>query len=168
MVTRLLRRPREPRVSPDPDGLDIIMKIGTALFAATALVMVAGCSRQPAANNVAAPANAAGDNQAAEPAEEPAPAGNDGAAAQGGQIDEAFLIGRWGLAGNCSEVLEFKEDGVATPPEGSRWTLEGNVVTVTNPGGRPEPQTVTRTGDDSFSTATAGGATLNMTRCPAE
>ena len=68
MVTRLLRRPREPRVSPDPDGLDIIMKIGTALFAATALVMVAGCSRQPAANNVAAPANAAGDNQAAEPA----------------------------------------------------------------------------------------------------
>jgi hypothetical protein len=149
--------------------LDIIMKIGTALLAASALVMIAGCSRQPAANNVAAPANAAADNEAAAPAaDEAAPAGNEGAAAEGGPIDEAFLIGRWGLAGNCSEVLEFKADGVATPPEGSRWTLEGNVVTVTNPGGRPEPQTVTRTGDDAFTTVTAGGTTLNMTRCPAE
>jgi hypothetical protein len=150
--------------------LEIIMKIGIALFAASALVLTAGCSRQSTANNAAA-ANATGANEVDvdEPeANEPAAAGNEGAAAQGGPIDEAFLIGRWGLAGNCSEVLEFKEDGVATPPEGSRWTLEGNVVTVTNPGGRPEPQTVTRTGDDAFSTVTAGGATLNMTRCPAE
>lgn len=146
------------------------MKIGIALFAATALVLVTGCSRQPAANNAAA-ANAAGANEAEadEPeANEAAPAGNEGAAAEGGEVDQAFLIGRWGLAGDCSPVLEFKEDGVATPPEGSRWTVDGNVVTVTNPGGRPEPQTVTRTGDDSFSTVTAGGATLNMTRCPAE
>lgn len=146
------------------------MKIGIALFAATALVMAPGCSRQ-GANNAAAPANAAGDNRAGadEPtANEAAPAANEGAAAEGGQVDEAFLIGRWGLNGNCAQVMEFKEDGVATPPEGSRWSLAGNVITVTNPGGRPEPQTVTRTGDDAFTMVMAGGASVNMTRCPAE
>jgi hypothetical protein len=145
------------------------MKIGTALFAASALVMVAGCSRQPAANNVAAPANAAGDNQADEPEDnEPAPAGNEGAAAAGGEVDQAFLVGRWGVAGNCSQVMTFNEDGTGSPPAGSRWSLAGNVVTWTNPGGPAEPQTVTRTGDDSFTTVTAAGQSLNMTRCPAE
>jgi hypothetical protein len=147
--------------------LEIIMKIGMALFAATALVMAAGCSRQPAANNAAA-ANAAGANEVEidEPeANEAAPAGNEGAAAQGGDVDQAFLVGKWGMAGDCSQVMEFKEDGSATPPEGSRWSVADNVITVTNPGGRPEPQTATRTGDDAFSMVTTGGATVNMTRC---
>jgi hypothetical protein len=147
--------------------LEIIMKIGTALFAATALVMAPGCSRQPTANNVAA-ANAAGANEinVDEPeANEAAPAGNEGASAEGGEVDQAFLVGKWGMAGDCAQTMEFNEDGSATPPEGSRWSVAGNVVTVTNPGGRAEPQTVTRTGDDSFSTVTAGGATVNMTRC---
>lgn len=146
------------------------MKIGIALFAATALVLVPGCSRQSAANN-AAGANTAGANEieADEPeANEAAPAGNESAAAEGAEVDRAFLVGRWGMAGDCSQVMEFSEDGSASPPEGSRWSVAGNVITVTNPGGRPEPQTATRTGDDAFSMVTTGGATVNMTRCPAE
>ncbi len=146
------------------------MKIGIALFAATALVLVPGCSRQSAANNAAA-ANGVGANEteADEPeANEAAPAGNEGAAAEGGEVDQAFLVGRWGVAGNCSQVMEFNEDGTGSPPAGSRWSLAGNVVTWTDPGGPAEPQTVTRTGDDAFTTVTAAGQSVNMTRCPAE
>jgi hypothetical protein len=79
--------------------------------------------------------------------------------------DQAFLVGKWGMAGDCSQTMEFMADGSATPPEGSRWSVADNVITVTNPGGRPEPQTATRTGDDAFSMVTTGGATVNMTRC---
>jgi hypothetical protein len=138
------------------------MKIRTALFAMTALALVPACSK--GGQNNAATANA----PAAEPANEPAPApANEAAAAPaGGTLDRAFLIGRWGVAGDCSQVMEFAEDGTASPPAGSRWTLAGDQVTVTSPGEAPDAKTVVRTGDDAMS-VTGDGNTLSMTRCPA-
>lgn len=139
------------------------MQIKTALFAMTALALVSGCSRGAQNNSAAANAPA----PAIEPVNEPeaAAAGNEAATA-GGAVDRAFLVGRWGVDGDCSQVMEFAEDGTATPPAGSRWTMAGDQVTVTNPGGAPDTKTVARTGDDAM-TVSGGGASLNMTRCPA-
>lgn len=139
------------------------MKIKTALFAMTALALIPACSK--GGQNNAATANA----PAAEPANTPepaAPANEAAATPAGGTLDRAFLVGRWGVAGDCSQVMEFAEDGTANPPAGSHWTLSGDQVTVTNPGGEPDAKTVVRTGDDAM-TVSGGGNTLSMTRCPA-
>jgi len=139
------------------------MKIRTAFFAMTALALIPGCSKGGANN--AATVNAP---VAAEPANEPeaAPANAAAATPAGAPLDRAFLIGRWGVAGDCAQVMEFAEDGTATPPAGSHWTLSGDQVTVTNPGGAPDAKTVVRTGEDTM-TVTGGGNTITMTRCPA-
>ena len=139
------------------------MKIRTAFFAMTALVLIPGCSKGGANN--AATANAPATELANEP--EAAPAANEAAATPAGAaVDRAFLIGRWGVAGDCTQVMEFAADGTATPPAGSHWTVSGDQVTVTNPGGTPDAKTVVRTGDDSM-TVSGGGNTIAMTRCPA-
>jgi hypothetical protein len=145
------------------------MRFKTVLFTMTALAMVSGCSRganqanNSAANASANAANAASANATAAPA-----AGNaaDSAAAPAstGPVDQAFLVGRWGMSGDCSQAMEFKADGTATPPEGSTYTISGSTVTMTSPGQPPDPKTVTRTGDDAM-TVSGGGASMNMTRC---
>jgi hypothetical protein len=139
------------------------MKIKTALFAMTALALVSGCSK--GAQNNTATANAPAPAVETANVPEAAPAANE-TAATGGAIDRAFLIGRWGVDGDCSQVMEFAEDGTANPPPGSHWTMAGDQVTVTNPGGTPDTKTVARTGADAMSVS-GEGATLNMTRCPA-
>lgn len=139
------------------------MKIKAALLAMTALALVTGCSK--AGQNNAATANAPAPAVETVNAPEAAPTANE-TAETGATIDRAFMIGRWGVSGDCSQVMEFAEDGTATPPEGSRWTMTGDQVTVTNPAGEPDTKTVARTGADSMS-VTGGGATLSMTRCPA-
>lgn len=139
------------------------MKIKTALFAMTALALVSGCSKGAQNNTATANAPAPVEESVNAPAAAPA---NETAAPAAGTVDRAFLVGRWGVDGDCSQVMEFAEDGTANPPPGSRWTMAGDQVTVTNPGEAPDTKTVARTGDDSMS-VTGGGATLNMTRCPA-
>jgi hypothetical protein len=140
------------------------MKIRTALFAMTALALVPGCSKGGANNaataNAPAPAIEANEPEAAPPANEAA------ATPAAGTLDRAFLIGRWGVNGDCSQVMEFAEDGTASPPAGSHWSIAGDQVTVTNPGSAPDTKTVARTGDDAM-TVSGGGAALSMTRCPA-
>lgn len=144
------------------------MKMRTTLLALTALALVSGCNRGGATNNTTA-GNSAGN--AAAPANATAPAAADNSAGEaaadgesGGSVDVAFLTGRWGMNGDCAMTMEFRADGTATPPEGSTYTVEGNVVTVTSPGQPPDPRTVTRTGDDAM-TVSGGGQTMNMTRC---
>jgi hypothetical protein len=143
------------------------MKLRTVFLTMTALALVTGCSRGGSTNNVAAgntASNAAAPANTAAPA--PAPAGNTAAAEGegGGTVDAAFLTGRWGINGDCAMTMEFRADGTATPPEGSTYAIEGNVVTVTSPGQAPDPRTVTRTGDDAM-TVSGGGQAMNMTRC---
>ena len=141
------------------------MKISTAFFAMTALALVPGCSKG-GANNAAtanAPAPAVDQANTTAPA---TPASETAATPAGAPLDRAFLVGRWGVADDCSQVMEFAEDGTASPPAGSHWTLSGDQVTVTNPGGVPDAKTVVRTGDNAMSVS-GGGNTINMTRCPA-
>lgn len=146
------------------------MKMRTTLLALTALALVTGCSRGGTANNsatsntasnAAAPANTAAPANASNAAEA-ADAGEAGES--GGAVDVAFLTGRWGIAGDCAQTMEFRADGTVTPPDGSTYAIAGNVVTVSSPGQPPDPKTVTRTGDDAM-TVSGGGMSMNMTRC---
>lgn len=146
------------------------MKLRTVLLTMTALALVTGCSRGGSTNNVAAGNTA---SNAAAPANTAAPANASNAAEaadaadageSGGAVDVAFLTGRWGMAGDCSQTIEFRADGTVTPPDGSTYAIAGNVVTVTSPGQPPDPKTVTRTGDDAM-TVSGGGSSINMTRC---
>lgn len=140
----------------------------TALLTMPMLALVAACSVQVTPGNVTVTTNGLGNGSApAAPAAPTNSAASDGAAgggASGGTVDVAFLTGRWGMNGDCSQTMEFRADGTASPPEGSTYTVSGNVVTVTDPGRPPDPRTVTRTGDDSM-TVSGGGMTMNMTRC---
>src|SRR6185312_16243206 len=86
------------------------MRFKTVLFTMTALAMVSGCSRGGTqANNSAgnATANAAAPAAPAAPAAGNA-AGSAAAPASTGPVDQAFLVGRWGVNGDCSQVMEFK------------------------------------------------------------
>jgi hypothetical protein len=145
------------------------MRFKTVLFTMTALAMVSGCSRGAnQANNSAgnATANVATANAAAAPAA-PAAGNASGSAAapvSTGPVDQAFLVGRWGVNGDCAQTMEFKDDGTVGPPEGSTYTISGSTVTVNSPGQAPDPKTVTRTGDDAM-TVSGGGSSMNMTRC---
>jgi hypothetical protein len=146
------------------------MTFKTVLFTMTALAMVSGCSKGGSqANNsatnttVTTTTTTADTNSTSAPAAGNA-AGNAAAPVSTGPVDQAFLVGRWGVNGDCSQVMEFKADGTATPPEGSTYAISGSTVTVTNPGQAPDPKTVTRTGDDAM-TVSGGGTSMNMTRC---
>lgn len=84
-------------------------------------------------------------------------------------LTREFLIGRWGLGGSCGDmIVTFAADGSASPPTGTRWQLNGNIVSVTQPGGQAEPATITVTGANSFR-ATPGdrGEAIAFVRCPA-
>ena len=144
------------------------MTFRTVLFTMTALAMVSGCSKGGNQANNSANASANATANAATPVDTNAAAGNTAgtaaAPASTGPVDQAFLVGRWGVNGDCSQVMEFKADGTATPPEGSTYAISGSTVTMTSPGQAPDPKTVTRTGDDAM-TVSGGGSSTNMTRC---
>jgi|SRR5687767_2262617 len=130
------------------------MRIGS-LFLVSALVLASACSRGDTEKNasVADPAaNAAVGTQANQ------------SAGTGDTVDAAFLTGRWGTDGSCSQSIEFRADGTVTPPEGSSYAIAGNVVTIASPGRPPDAKTVARTGADSM-TVTGGGSTTALTRC---
>lgn len=145
------------------------MKMRTMLLAMPALALVGACTVQVTngvaagntASNAAAPANTAAPANSSNTA---GAAGGETDGEGGGTVDVAFLTGRWGMSGDCSQTMEFRADGTASPPEGSTYTISGNVVTVTDPGRAPDPRTVTRTGDDAM-TVSGGGNTVNLTRC---
>ena len=137
------------------------MKNGKLLLTMTAFVLTSACSRQPAADNATAQNMSA--NQAAPTANSAAPSANTGSAA--GAIDRAFVIGRWGVAGDCSETMEFRDDGtVAGPADGARWSLDGSRLVISDGEGNSDTRTVTRTGADEMS-VTDAGETMRMTRC---
>ncbi len=141
------------------------MKLNLALLAAASFAALAACTPQAGGNNQAAPAGNSAGNASA-PAGGNLAAGNSAAPVPVGEpVDEAFLIGRWGREGDCNQTLEFRAGGAAFPPEGSRWTMAGDVVTVTTPGGEPEPRTVARAGADRMIVSGGEGPPLTLTRC---
>jgi hypothetical protein len=125
------------------------MKGIAILAAAAAMLTLAGCNR--AGTNANASANGAAGNAAA-----PKPA--DGAAAnqaapqtadagklnEGGgavpasssgavRLDRTYVMGRWTDDDDCSNVIEFTQDGRFIAPNGGTglWNLDGDRLTMT-------------------------------------
>ena len=132
------------------------MKIHFALVAMTGLALV-GCNRG-AANNSAAN-NSSAANASANAA---APA----AAATGAPVDQAFLLGHWSPAPDCSQTMSFNADGTAqaTGNPDARWKLEGGAVTAETAGKPPARTPVSRNGDKLVLTGPQG-QTVELTRC---
>lgn len=124
------------------------MKGIAILAAAAAMLTLAGCNRGGA--NANASANAAGNASAAKPA--------DGAAAnqaatqtadagkldEGGgaipasssgtvRLDRTYMMGRWTDDNDCSNVIEFNQDGGFVAANGGTglWNLDGDRLTMT-------------------------------------
>ncbi|HYI49137.1 MAG TPA: hypothetical protein VEX35_11810 [Allosphingosinicella sp.] len=148
------------------------MKIAMTMLAATALVLVPACSNQPApANNVAAPTNeAAGPGiETGNGAEANLMLGLENQASvipEAAALDRAALIGRWGNNGDCARPFGFNADGSGGPPEGTRWSLTGDRLSVTRPGQAGSTSTLVRTGENSIRATREDGAFIIMTRCP--
>jgi hypothetical protein len=126
------------------------MKIGIALSVA-ALALTAGAA-----------ANAAAQPNAAPPVSTTPPAGS------GAPVDRAWLVGKWGIVGDCSQVMEFRADGTVTEPpaQNGTYTISGSTVSVNIPGRAPDPADVTRTGDDTMAVRPpTGGPAQSMQRC---
>lgn len=135
-----------------------------AILAAASIIFVAGCNRGATNNsaNKAAPTNSANSAAAA-----PAPAATP--AAGGAPVDVAFLTAHpWGPSGECSEATTFNADGTLVDKDGpGTWTLQGNTLTVTQKG-KPQPATVTRSGDNMIAANPANPAqSMTVMPCPA-
>lgn len=129
------------------------MKAIAFLAATAAIVTLTGCDRlrggggsaptanastnsAPAASNGAQSADAGG-----KPAEGGAGGVNDGGAVPAsttggggaGQLDRTFVMGRWTDDGDCSNAIEFTQDGRFITAEGGEglWRLEGDRLTMT-------------------------------------
>ena len=135
------------------------MKSRIVFCALSAAVLIAGCRAQVTPANNASTAG----NQANAAASAPQNSASATPAGAGAAVDRAALVGRWGMEGDCANALDFRDDGTVMPGNGA-WTLAGYQLTVTNEGRPPEVQTVARNGENL--TISAGGATMNMTRCP--
>jgi hypothetical protein len=141
-----------------------MIKQSGAILAAASIIFVAGCNRGATNNsaNKAAPSNST--NSAAAPAAAPAPAGGDS------PVDAAFLTAHpWAPSGKCAEATTFNADGTVQDKKDGpgTWTLQGNTLTVTQKG-RPQPVTVTRSGDNMMAANPANPAqTMTIVACPA-
>ena len=106
------------------------MTFRTVLFTMTALAMVSGCSKggSQANNSVTTTTNTTVVETNTTTAPAAGNSANNAAPVSTGPVDQAFLVGRWGVNGDCSQVMEFKADGTATPPEGSTYAISGSTV----------------------------------------
>lgn len=130
----------------------------TTIIAVTTIALCAGCSRGAATNNAAAPAKAT-----ASASSEPVPS-----ATAAGSIDAALLTSRpWATDEACRDIVRFNPDGTMTLDDQKawRWSLTGDVLTLTGEGGPDEPNTVSRNGPH-FDMTSPGGARMTMYACP--
>lgn len=97
------------------------------------------------------------DPQEAAPAPGPGPAGGPGRAA---------LVGRWTDTGDCSVVTLLGEDGIFIAPNGGRgnWSLNGNVFTLSGPGGSAS-WTIQLADPNTLVLTDQQGGTSTSTRC---
>jgi hypothetical protein len=136
----------------------MMKKTNFAIFAMTGLALV-GCNRG-AANNSAA----AGNNSSTANASTPAAPAATGA---GAPVDQAFLVGHWSPAPDCSQTMSFNADGTAEATgerEEARWTLEGGAV-LAGPVGKPPVRTPVSRSGDKLILAGPQGQSLTLSRC---
>ena len=151
------------------------MKSIALVMTAAALAGLAGCNRTGGANtasvnvsnataaNSAAgkptdAANGTGGNQAAP---QTAAATSSGAV----QLDRTYMLGRWTDNGDCSNAMEFRQDGGFTTANGAQglWNLEGDRLTMS--GGSTLTIRVTPIDQNTITVINADGSLGRSTRC---
>ena len=143
-------------------SLGKMMKTKFAILAMTGLALV-GCNRA-ATNNSAAAGNNSSTANASAPA---APAAAPGATGAGAPVDQAFLVGHWSPAPDCTQTMSFNADGTAEATgerEEARWTLEGGAV-MAGPVGKPPVRTPVSRSGDKLVLAGPQGQSLTLSRC---
>lgn len=83
-----------------------------------------------------------------------------------GQVNAAFLIGRWTDTGDCNVVVEFLPDGRFTTPGGNGvWVLDGDRLTFQ--GSSTRSARVQAPNQDTIMLIHGDGSVGRSTRCPA-
>ena len=151
------------------------MKPIALVMTAAALAGLAGCNRTASTTNTAS-ANAsnaaAGNAAAAKPAETASTATGNQAAPQTAatsagaiQLDRTYMLGRWTDNGDCSNAIEFRQDGGFTTANGAQglWNLEGDRLTMS--GGSTLTIRVTPIDQNTITVINADGSLGRSTRC---
>lgn len=144
--------------------------------AAAALAGLAACDRMGgsngsagnsgAANTVAM--NTAGNATVDAGGKDPAAAGGGAGAAPAaftGEVTPAFLVGRWTDTGDCTQTIEFRDDGsFATATGGTGyWTLNGDRLTFQ--GTSTVSAQIAAPNQDTIMLTHANGSVGRSTRC---
>jgi hypothetical protein len=151
------------------------MKAIAILAATAALVTLAGCDRLRGGGgantsaNAATPAPAAGNQaQGADAGGKPADGGGAiPASSTGGpvQLDRTFVMGRWTDDGDCSNAIEFTQDGRFITAEGGTglWNLERDELTMT--GQQTATIRISPIDQNTMTVINADGSLGRSTRC---
>lgn len=152
------------------------MKPIAMVMTAAALAGLAGCNRTAGTTNTGSAnvSNATATNSAAaKPADNASVAGGNQAAPQtaaasgGGaiQLDRTYMLGRWTDNGDCSNAIEFRQDGGFTTGSGGQglWNLEGDRLTMS--GHDTLTIRVTPIDQNTITVINADGSLGRSTRC---
>jgi len=153
------------------------MKGIAILAAAAAMLTLAGCNRgsvsnasaNGAASNAAKPADAAANGAATQTAD----AGklNEGGGAipatSSGpvRLDRTYMLGRWTDDNDCSNVIEFNQDGGFVAANGGTglWNLEGDRLTMS--GNQTATIRISPIDQNTMTVINADGSLGRSTRC---
>jgi hypothetical protein len=151
------------------------MKAWSALASATALLALAGCNQPGGGGNASnsasnAVGNASGGKDGAGNGSAEAAGGKDtaGATPAGSGIptlDRSFLVGRWSDKGDCSDAIEFTQDGrfLTASGGGGLWNLDGDRLTMT--GNATATIRITPVNNDTMTVINVDGSLGRSTRC---
>ena len=151
------------------------MKPIAMVMTAAALAGLAGCNRTGGASNNAS-ANVSnpttGNSAAAKPTDAASGGGNQAApqtaaATSTGavQLDRTYMLGRWTDNGDCSNAMEFRQDGGFTTANGAQglWNLEADRLTMS--GGSTLTIRVTPIDQNTITVINTDGSLGRSTRC---
>lgn len=109
----------------------LVVAIGITLLLVAAAIVVAAQQMVPQ------PAPPVPPDPVVNGTEGDKPSGGDEPGPAAGAFDPNDLVGRWADAGDCANATEFTADGRFLAPDGGGgvWTLEGDQLTLSGPGG---------------------------------
>ena len=153
------------------------MKGFAILAAAAAMLTTAGCNRLGTTANTSA--NAASNATAAKPADGAAAANQTADAGklnEGGgaipasssgtvRLDRTYMLGRWTDDNDCSNVIEFNQDGgfVANNGGTGLWNLDGDRLTLS--GNQTATLRISPIDQNTMTVINADGSLGRSTRC---
>jgi|GEM_PF-2684662 len=120
-------------------------------------------ARQKALQDGTAP-SAEAPAAAGAPADSPAESGNGSGGAPA--LDQTYLVGRWTDEGDCDRAYELTADGrfIAADGGAGAWSLDGDVLTATGPGGSASMR-IAPIDQNTMSASSSDGQVGQSTRC---